>query len=223
MLVRRKDNRRRRPVEIKSGMPDAGPGKWKSTRDERQSGGFLVFSSMYKPYLLVALRVLRRNKAYSLLNIVGLSIGVAASVLIFLVIRWETGYDGYHENKDRVYRVVTDVLGRSNGEIVETHAYAPLGLGDVVRKEMPGLEKVAAVMKYSAWQAHLSAKGAPDQKRLLQKEVMVAEPALFDMLDVEWLEGNASSLSEPSTAVWSLRPWCWARCWRSFRCPGWTW
>jgi hypothetical protein len=156
---------------------------------------------MLKTYFLVALRVLRKNKAYSGLNILGLSIGVAASVLIFLVIRWETGYDGYHKNKDRVYRVVTELVGKSNGEILETHGYAPLGLGDLVRKEVAGVGRVAAVMKYTAWQAHLGAKGAPDQQVLLQREVMVAEPELFDMLDVEWLDGNASGLNEPSTAV----------------------
>jgi hypothetical protein len=52
------------------------------------------------------------------LNILGLAIGLAASVLIFLVIRWETSYDSYHPNKDRVYRVVTTLVNRSNGEVV---------------------------------------------------------------------------------------------------------
>src|ERR1700753_3818351 len=99
---------------------------------------------MFKTYLLVALRVLRRNKAFSLLNILGLSIGVTASVLIFLVIRWETGYDGYHKNKERIFRVTTSVLNRSNGEVVSQHAYAPMGLGDVVRSEVAGVEKTAA-------------------------------------------------------------------------------
>src|ERR1700753_753924 len=99
---------------------------------------------MFKTYLLVALRVLRRNRAFSLLNILGLSIGVAASVLIFAVIRWETGYDSYHANKARVFRVVTTTLNRSNGEVVSQHAYAPLGLGAVIRNEVTGVEKTAA-------------------------------------------------------------------------------
>jgi hypothetical protein len=56
--------------------------------------------------------------------------GRPASVLIFLVIRWETGYDGYHKNKDRVYRVVTERVGKSNGAVVETYAHVPVNLGD---------------------------------------------------------------------------------------------
>ncbi|MBS1661642.1 MAG: ABC transporter permease [Bacteroidetes bacterium] len=156
---------------------------------------------MLKTYFLVAMRVLRRNKAYSLLNILGLSIGVAASILIFLVIRWETGYDSYQKNKDRVFRVVTTTLNRSNGEVTEQHAYAPLGLGDVVQKEVAGVERVSAIFKYSPWQAHISAKGIPDGKIFLQKNIISAEPALFNMIDVEWLDGNASGLVNANTIV----------------------
>lgn len=156
---------------------------------------------MLKTYFLVALRVLRKNKAYSGLNILGLSIGVAASVLIFLVIRWETGYDGYHHNKDRIYRVVTSELNRSNGEVVSQHAYAPLGLGDVIRKEVSGVEKAAAFFKYIPLQVHTSVKGAPDGKVFLQDNLVSAEPELFSMIDVDWLDGNASGLKDPGTAV----------------------
>jgi putative ABC transport system permease protein len=156
---------------------------------------------MHSTYLLVALRVLRRNKAYSLLNILGLSIGVAASVLIFLVIRWETGYDGYHQNKDRIYRVVTSELNRSNGEVVSEHAYAPLGLGDVIGKEVPGIAQAAAFFRYIPLQVHTAVKGAPDGKVFLQSNLVSAEPALFSMIDVDWLEGNAGGLKDPGTVV----------------------
>ena len=156
---------------------------------------------MLKTTLFVALRVLRRNKVFSLLNILGLSIGVAASVLIFLVIRWETGYDSYHRNKDRIYRVVTTTVNRSNGEVAGQHAYAPLGLGDVVSKEVVGVEKTAALFKYSPLQAHIGAKGSPDGKVFLQNEICSAEPGLFDMLDVFWLDGNASGLKNEGAAV----------------------
>ncbi|HWB94575.1 MAG TPA: ABC transporter permease [Puia sp.] len=149
----------------------------------------------------MALRVLRRNKAFSMLNVLGLSIGVAASILIFLVIRWETGYDSYHRNKDRIYRVVTSVLSRTNGEVVSEHAYAPLGLGDVIRNEVTGVEKVSAFFRYSPWQAHIGAKGAPDGKVFLQNNICSAEPELFGMIDVHWLDGNASGLTDAQRIV----------------------
>lgn len=156
---------------------------------------------MIKTYVLVALRVLRRNKAFSLLNVLGLSIGVAAAVLIFLVIRWETSYDSYHANGDRIYRVTTSVLNRSNNEVVSQHASAPLELGDVVRAEVPGVEKTAAIFKYIPLQVHTAAKGAPDGKIFLEKNIVSAEPGLFSMIDFDWLDGNASRLNEPGTLV----------------------
>ena len=156
---------------------------------------------MIKTYLLVALRVLRRNKAFSLLNVLGLSIGVAAAILIFLVIRFETGYDSYHQNKDRVFRVVTSVLNRSNGETISQHAHAPLGLGDVIRNEVAGVEKVSAFFKYIPLQVHTAAKGAPDGKVFLQNNIVSAEPELFSMIDVTWLDGDASRLKDPGTTV----------------------
>src|SRR5258708_9907722 len=150
---------------------------------------------------LIVFRSLRRNTAFSVLNILGLAIGVAASVLIFLVIRWETSYDAYHKNKARVCRVTTTVVNQSNSEVVERHAYSPISLGDVVGKEVAGVEKVAALLKYVPWQADIAGKGATDEKVCLQKEVCAVEPALFNMIDVDWLGGNASALKDPNMAV----------------------
>ncbi len=97
--------------------------------------------------------------------------------------------------------MVTTTLNRSNGEVAAQHAYAPLGLGDVVSKEVAGIEKTAALFKYSPLQAHIGAKGSPDGKVFLQNEICSAEPELFDMLDVTWLDGNASGLKNDGTAV----------------------
>jgi len=156
---------------------------------------------MFKTNLPIALRVLRRNKAFSILNVLGLSIGVAASILIFLVIRWETGYDSYHKNKDRIYRVVTTVVNRSNGETASQHAYAPVSLGDVIRNEVAGIEKTAAVLQMPPWQVHTGPKGSADAKVFLEKNMYAAEPELFSMLDVYWLDGSAVGLKDPSMAV----------------------
>src|ERR1700755_2634170 len=108
-----------------------------------ETGNFCYFVAnhfffMFPSSLLIVLRSLRRNTAFSVLNIFGLAVGLAASVLIFLVIRWETSYDSYHPHKARVYRVVTTLVNRSNGEVVDRHGSAPLTLGDAMRNEVPG-------------------------------------------------------------------------------------
>ncbi|HYE57727.1 MAG TPA: ABC transporter permease, partial [Rhodothermales bacterium] len=64
---------------------------------------------MWKNYLTVALRGVRRHKGYALLNIVGLGVGLACSLLIGLYVRDELRYDRFHEDGDRMYRVNWDV------------------------------------------------------------------------------------------------------------------
>ena len=63
---------------------------------------------MLKNYLKVALRNLLRYKGYTFINIMGLAVGIAASVLIFLYVQNELSYDRFHENADRTYRLTAD-------------------------------------------------------------------------------------------------------------------
>ncbi|HMF70913.1 MAG TPA: ABC transporter permease, partial [Flavitalea sp.] len=62
---------------------------------------------MIKNYLTVAIRNILRHKSYSAINIAGLSIGIAASLLLFLVIRYEYSYDTFQKNYSKIYHIVT--------------------------------------------------------------------------------------------------------------------
>ena len=64
---------------------------------------------MFKNYLTTALRNLWKRRVFSLINILGLSVGMTACFLIFLYVRFESSYDGFHSKADRIYRVVCDV------------------------------------------------------------------------------------------------------------------
>ena len=64
---------------------------------------------MLKSYLTLALRSLRRHRAYSFINIAGLAVGMACVLLIFLYVQDERSYDQHHAKKDRIYRLVTGV------------------------------------------------------------------------------------------------------------------
>ena len=61
---------------------------------------------MFKNYLKIALRNIKRNKGYSFINIAGLSVGLTCCILILLYVKYEFSYDRYHENADNIYRVV---------------------------------------------------------------------------------------------------------------------
>ena len=65
---------------------------------------------MWKSNLIIALRVLGRNKTISLINIVGLSVAFAVAVLCLLFVRHETSFDAWHEKGDRIYAIYFDPL-----------------------------------------------------------------------------------------------------------------
>ena len=65
---------------------------------------------MIKNYFKIALKNLMKNKFYSMINIVGLAIGITACILIMLYVQSELSYDAYHEKADRIYRVNLDAV-----------------------------------------------------------------------------------------------------------------
>ena len=64
---------------------------------------------MIRNYYKTAWRSLLRNKTHTAINITGLTVGIAACLLIFLVVQYETSFDNFHQKKDRIYRLVTVV------------------------------------------------------------------------------------------------------------------
>lgn len=158
---------------------------------------------MLRSYIALAIRVLRRNKFFSLLNIAGLAVGIAVCLLTFLVIRWEKGYDGYQSRKDRIYRIVTAYRNHTNGEIVDRKEGTPLGLADVVRKEFPEMENVAATWALPLSQIFVPAvDGNPTAEKIFKEQgIFFTDRELYSIFDFTWLAGTPSSLKDPNTAV----------------------
>ncbi len=64
---------------------------------------------MLKNYFIVAFRNFRHNKVFSLINILGLAIGISAALVIYLIVSYDFSFDTFHKDGDRIYRVVTDM------------------------------------------------------------------------------------------------------------------
>src|SRR4051812_48357344 len=64
---------------------------------------------MFRNYLLVSLRSIWRNKIFSLINIMGLVVGITAALAVYLLVHYENSYDKFQQNGDRVFRVVSDI------------------------------------------------------------------------------------------------------------------
>ncbi len=62
---------------------------------------------MYKNYLKIAWRNITGQKGFSLINILGLSVGMAASVMLLMYVKYESGFDHFHKDGDKIYRVIS--------------------------------------------------------------------------------------------------------------------
>jgi putative ABC transport system permease protein len=158
---------------------------------------------MFQHYLTIAFRNLWRKRGFSLLNISGLAVGIAASLLLFLVIHYETSYDGWQSKKDRIYRVTTVKLKHSNGEATAYESAIPLPLPEALRHDLPQLEKISAMWNIGGAQIHVPGlRGLEDEKMFKENEgLFFAEPSLFEFFDYKWLAGNALGLKDPHTVV----------------------
>ncbi len=78
---------------------------------------------MLSNYFKIAIRNILKQKFYSLINILGLSVGIAACLLIVLYVKFELGYDRFHADAERIYRV--DLHGKIAGQEIYTATPAP--------------------------------------------------------------------------------------------------
>ncbi|CAA9476332.1 MAG: Acidobacterial duplicated orphan permease (function unknown) [uncultured Segetibacter sp.] len=159
---------------------------------------------MFKNHFKIALRNLLKRKAYSSINVIGLTVGIATVMVIFLVIRYENSYEDFNSRKDRIYRVVGTYSNRSNGEVTGRGSFVPIMLPDALRNDFPQLEKVAAIWNLGGAQIHIPMPGKDitnENKVKVSNGLFFVEPSLFDIFDYTWMGGSARGLTEPNTVV----------------------
>ena len=140
---------------------------------------------MFKNYLMTALRNINRQKMYSALNIIGLAVGLAAFVLIALYVQNELSFDKYHENSDRIYRLVRE--GRT---------LTPPPLGQALADNFAEVEAVARIIQDKNT---LVSRG---DSHFLENEFYWAGPEIFKIFTIPFVRGNPdASLRDPSSIV----------------------
>lgn len=158
---------------------------------------------MINSYLKTAIRSIGRKKTFTILNVAGLSIGIAAALTIALIIRYEYSYDTYHSKADRIYRVTTDVSNRTNGEVSKRVVYVPLHLPEAMQQEVPGIEKTAIMSRLGSAQIYVPQPGNGMELRFKQSNIFFTGPTLYRIFDYTWVTGNPEGLSAPNTVVLS--------------------
>ena len=99
---------------------------------------------MIKNYLKIAWRNLLRHKSFSLINIVGLAIGIGACLIIFLYVYSELTFDRYNLKADRIARITTRLHTPESDLVLAT---SPQMLGEIIKKDYPEVESVARLIK----------------------------------------------------------------------------
>ena len=156
---------------------------------------------MIKNYFKTAFRSLTRNRNYTIINIAGLAVGVAVCLMIFIIIQFQTSFDDFHRNRDRVYRVLTeyhheDAAGTAFGKDV------PFPLPAGLKSSFPQIEQVAPIFASQNDQLLIpDSKGATVKSFKEQRGVFFTAPAFFKMFDFPLLAGSYASLEEPNNVL----------------------
>ncbi len=137
--------------------------------------------TMIKNYLKIAIRSLVKHKTYSLTNILGLTVGLAACISIFLWVLDETSFDRFHSKADRIYKVmINDIY--ADGKM-ETYEAPTVMIGDALRTNIPGIEKVTQ----TSWSEEMLIKYG-DKK--FNETGLYADSMLFTMFSFPVVMGD---------------------------------
>ena len=132
---------------------------------------------MIRNYFKIAWRNLLRNRSYSLINIVGLAIGLACFMLIMLYVKDELSYDTFHDDGDRIYRMVLErkYPGRSRNYAIIPQSYA-----ETVVKEFPEVESACRLFYFEGNNVVLKV----GEQLFEEDEYMWADTTFFDIFSI---------------------------------------
>lgn len=149
---------------------------------------------MFKNYLKVALRNITRNKGYSFINLLGLTVGITCCLLIFLWVRDEVSYDTHHEDAERIFRVILDYKVENTNKV---YAMTPGPLAVALKQDLPQVEEAVRLL---AQTNRLVKYG--ELKAFYETHFYFVDPEFFDVFTIPLVKGNSSTaLNRPYTVV----------------------
>lgn len=154
---------------------------------------------MIRNYFKTAFRNLYRNKGYALINIGGLAVALAACIVIFLVIQFETSYDSFQKNGDHIYQLLTKDVD-ADGE--QYTIGLPFPSIKFLRQDYPQIIFAQLMQSYGSQVTATDETGINNGKKFIEESgVFFAEPELLKIFSVSWLSGNEDALKDVNSAV----------------------
>jgi putative ABC transport system permease protein len=149
---------------------------------------------MFNNLIKVAFRNIWKKKLFSLINIVGLSVGIACFFLIIVNVRHEFSYDKFQKNGDRIYRVALERIYPDN---VIFYAIIPYSIGDAMMADFPEIEQMTRIL----------ANRNPimlgyQEKSYEEKKILFVEPNFFEMFSISLIKGTPETIfATPNSMV----------------------
>ncbi|HEX9651278.1 MAG TPA: ABC transporter permease [Cyclobacteriaceae bacterium] len=151
---------------------------------------------MIKNYLSIAFRNIRRNSLYSIINILGLSVGIACCLLILSYVRYELSFDLPHKKNDRIYRVYMDANFGGQQALI---GVTPNIIAPILQSQFPEVEKVVRVYNIGKFRPQIV---KVKEELYEEKNFYYADSSIFEIFTFQPVYGQLDgSLDKPNTLV----------------------
>ncbi|CAA9278695.1 MAG: Acidobacterial duplicated orphan permease (function unknown) [uncultured Cytophagales bacterium] len=148
---------------------------------------------MIRNFITIALRNLRKDKFYSALNLLGLTIGITCSLLLLLYITDELSYDKYHKKADQIYRVASFA---QEPDKLNRWPFSEAPLAAALKADYP------VVQNFVRLYPNGRVAFRQGEKRFYEEQVFVADSTMFDVFTHQFVEGDArTALARPGSVV----------------------
>ncbi len=157
----------------------------------------ILIQTMIKNYFKTAFRNLTRNKAFSFINIFGLSVGLATCLLIMLYIFDETSYDKHQKDAARIFRIAS-VTGKG-----EMWAAAPAPVAWTLKNDLPEVEQVTRIMTFPEIEKMLlKYENKSESKQFFESNGYYVDSTFFQLFTYDFKYGNSNTaLDQPNSIV----------------------
>ena len=146
----------------------------------------LNLKAMIRNYLTIAFRNLKKYKIFSILNIFGLALGISCVIFIYSFINYELSFEKCYPKSDRIYRVT-----KTSVEAATTRYWAPT-LGPALAEYMPEIENSCRMFQIGPSSISIN-DSAQILKKFVEDDGFYADPAVFEIFDVQFSEGDAKT------------------------------
>ena len=138
---------------------------------------------MYQNYLVTALRFYSKNKLVTAINILGLAIGIACALLVFLFIQYEINVDRFHNKIDRLYNLIIVGESKDVGQALEYRRDIDYKITPALKQRYPEIVNIVRLM---SWAGRIDHK----KQHVRENRFWFCDPHIFDVLTLPLKRGN---------------------------------